>query len=292
MSTVPHGQSNAIPHGQPERDASAPSPLKLYADGQQPPRSAGDSPNTIRKHCTHLQAVLDRTGPRGREARFRKAQGLLDVVPFLEKPAAQKKEAEDNFTVDEISRFLRHCGAAKAPAYLAARQREAFWQNLFLCDYNTGLRVGSLTIFEWTGIKQDTLGRWWIYAWVKGRNYKRVHANEFALAAIERMRPITGEQPCVFHFPHVHSWLQEQRRLILAAAGIALDRRFGFHGLRKAMITEASAFDALAASMQAGHQNFTTTQNSYINPGRVASGMAKLPQPKAPSSGPRQMDLF
>ena len=260
--------------------------VALFLEGllHLPGRTKGSSlsPNTVRKHCTHLQAIIDRPGPRSREARFRKAQGLLDVVPFLEKPAAKKKEADENFSLDEIGRILRHVGAAIAPAYLSYALRKRFWKNLFLCDYNTGLRVGSLTIFEWAGVRQDTLERWWIHVRVKGGDTRRVHCNSFARAAIDDMRPITGGFARVFHFPHGDSWLQAQRRRILIEAGLPPERRFGFHGFRRAMCTEGSQVDPLAVSMQAGHKDFATTQDFYINPGRVASGMANLPQPELP----------
>ena len=106
------------------------------------------------------------------------------------------------------------------------------------------------------------------------------------------MRPLTGHYANVWHWPHVQSWSQENRRRILVAAGLPEERRFGFHGFRKAMCTQASKIDALGSSMQAGHQDMATTIRNYINPARVADSMAKLPQPESPPEDDRQGRLF
>ena len=258
---------------------------------QLPGRKPGTtiSPNTIRKHCTHLQAVLDRTGPRSREARFRKAQGLLELVPYIEKPPARKKEASDSFTVAEIEGILAACHAAAAPTYLDRARRTIWWQALVLFAYNTGLRLGSLVIVRWDALEVDADGSWWASVRVKGGDTRRVHCNRFAMQAVESMRPLSGRFDCIWHFPHVQSWLQENRRRILLASGLPPDRHFGFHGLRKAHATEASRIDAVAASLQLGHKDWSTTQNAYIHPNRMKDGAAKLPQPKMPT---RQKRLF
>ena len=55
------------------------------------------SPNTIRKHCTQLQAVIVKAGPRSHEIHRRRAQSLIPEVPFFEKPRKHEKPARGRF---------------------------------------------------------------------------------------------------------------------------------------------------------------------------------------------------
>ncbi len=277
--------------------SARPEPSRVGPVTAQPPEIAAIFPSLPRSTISAAGigrpvSGLTKTGPRGNDARTRKAQGLLEVVPFLEKPAARKKEAVDNFELDEISSILAACHAADAPRYLDGRARETWWQSLVLFAYNTALRIGSLTIVRWSAFEQDRKDLWWVRVRVKGGATKRVHCNAYAMEAVEAMRPLTGQFDRVWHFPHVHSWLQENRRRILLASGLPPDRQFGFHGFRKACATQGSADDALGTQMQLGHKDWATTQDSYINPARAAAAMANLPQPKHPTRGPRQLDLF
>jgi len=263
----------------------------MEAVGKLPGGRPGEpiSPNTIRKHCTHLQAVLTRAGPRSHEGHRRKAQNLIPEIPFFEKPREREKVAEDDFTVEEIGKLMAHCNGAVAPSYLTGEQQAVWWRNLFLFDFNVGLRIGSVVRVEWAKIKTDSQGRTWVYVEVKRGHTHKFFLNEFALKCLEAMRPLTGQFDHVWHWPHGLHWLQENRRRILEAADFPQDRRFGFHGLRKAMCTVVSEFDPFAAQMQADHKDMAMTQRRYINPKRVASAMRKLPQPKPPT---RQGTLF
>ncbi len=247
------------------------------------------SPNTVRKHCTHLQAVLLRAGPRSHERHRRKAQNLIPEVPFFEKPREREKVAEDNFTKADVGQLMAHCDGAIVPSYLSAEQRPAWWRNLLLFDFNVGLRIGSVVRVAWSKITTDRQGDAWVYVEVKRGHTRKVFVNEPAMACIEAMRPITGHFDNVWHWPHGMVWLQENRRRILEAADFPEDRRHGFHGLRKGMATAVSEYDPFAAQMQAGHSDMRTTQKHYIDPGRVKEAMKQLPQPKPPT---RQRALF
>jgi len=249
-----------------------------------PGRAKGSniSANTIRKHDTHLQAVLDRTGPPGSDRRTRRAHGLLAIVPYLEKPKAVLRQTHDVYTVEEISRLLECAGAPIAPRYLAAELRKTWWQSLILATYNTGLRIGSVMALRWANVLTEADGLTWLRVGVKGGDQPLIYCNTAGRQAIEQVRPI-GQRlglERVFHFPHDHTWLQAQRRLILDATGFAAHRRLGFHALRKAMVTETSRNDPLAAQLQAGHKDQRTTNTHYIHPARVVAGLDRLPQPR------------
>lgn len=258
-----------------------------------PGKKAGEpiSDNTIIKHCIHLQAVIDRAGPRGRTKSTRKAQRLIAEVPYFERPVKRDKLPEDDFTLAEITAILRACRGCETPRYLKApREREIWWRELLIGDFNLGLRIGSATRIEWARIRQDRTG-WYATVVVKGRKEQRVYCNPAALQSFEFMRPITGHLPHVWHWPHGQHWLQEQRRRILAEADIPPERRLGFHALRKAMCTHAAEINPMAATFQAGHTSEKTTRDSYVNRRIVATAMDQLPQPQRPQDE-RQQRLF
>lgn len=257
------------------------------------------SVNTIRKHVTHVQAVLDRTGPtKSRDPRLRLAVGLLDEVPLLEKPPEYEHEVMDDFETDEISLILGACRLAKVPEFLPPEQRPRYWRNLITVTANTALRIGSVVVdsselaapiggARWDGLSFHR-GRTWLKVRQKGRKEKSVCVNEFALAAIEDMRPLTGDRQQIFYWPHRLNWLHDNHGLIVAASGLAADRRFGFHAYRKWFDNEASQIDALGAAMQSGH-SFHVMVKNYANKKRMATAVDHLPQPKAPS---QQLELF
>lgn len=243
---------------------------------------AAISDNTVIKHCIHLQAVIDRAGPRGRTKNTRKAQKLIAEVPYFERPQPRVKEPEDDFTLEEITAFLRACRGCKTPSYLTTeREREIWWRELLIGDFNLGVRIGSVPLIEWARIRQERTG-WYATVAVKGRKEQKLYCNPAALQSFEYMRPITGHLEHVWHWPHGQHWLQTQRRRILAAADIPPERRLGFHALRKAMCTYAAEINPMAATMQAGHRSEKTTRESYANRRIVASTMDQLPQPDRP----------
>jgi integrase len=254
--------------------------------------------NTVRKHVFHVQTVLDKCGPKSRKNRD--AQKILDEVPWISKPPAVDKIADDNFTIAELGKILDHCHVARAPLPLSQEQRTRYWVNLFLFAYNTGLRIGSLMALEWPMVQGQQILLPARTA-VKGRQNKRFPLNTPAAQALEEMRKISaacmaknfGTPGRVWPWrgwPSSQSWLQAKRKDILAAAGIPKERRFGFHGCRKAMCSESAAISAIGGSMAAGHKDMKTTMASYVNPKIIADTLAQLPQP--PRRDGQQMNLF
>ena len=169
------------------------------AGGARAPQGAPIADNTVRKHCVHLQCVLDRCGPRTRENR--QGQSLLDEVPYLPKPQLIIKDVEDNFSLDELAAILAHCHVPIAPHGLSGAELRTWWQSLFIFDYNVGLRIGSLMDLTWPMVKPDRIE----LPRVKGGQPKRFPLNRFALSALQGMRGISG--PVVPHEgPHVWPW--------------------------------------------------------------------------------------
>jgi Phage integrase family len=255
--------------------------------------------NSIHKHCRTVQAIMDRAGPWARKIN-EFGQDLLDRVPLIPKPSLFEPDVEDNFTIAELTVLLAHCAVPVAPSELGGRDREIWWRSLFLFAYNAGLRIGSLMTLEWTWLKIDARGsRIEIpsRSGTKGGRPKRFPLNQFALSALEMMRPISGgpQGGRVWPWrgwPKSEGWLHEQRRRILDAAKFPEDRRFGFHGCRKAMCTELAEIDITAAMLGAGHKDMKTTTTRYVNKRSLAKASARLPQPDQPPQPGQQRLLF
>ena len=128
--------------------------------------------NTVRKHCVHVQYVLDRAGPRTRH----NPQGkrLIDEVPILQKPSLVIDEVTDNFSLGEIGLWLEATGHAIAPVLPGCSPAE-FWQSLILFDYNIGFRLQTLLAVRWEWLKSEPVGKTstWIHVpkgpWIKGK---------------------------------------------------------------------------------------------------------------------------
>ena len=251
---------------------------------QRPGRDGGPiSPNTIRKHCVHLQRCLDLAGPRTRGNRSAKA--LLSEAPYLERPPQQEKAAEDCFTLAEISQWLSVCYLADQPL-IPGLLPSRWWQALILTLYNTGLRIKTAIGLEWSMIEAD-----WLLIpprILKGNRGQRLWLNE---AARDAIAGIDGQPPrkLIFPWPYREAWLHTCRRRLLAETHIPADRRFGFHALRKALNNQLWAQDPLVAQRVLGHRDLRTTREHYTRPGtpdgQVQRALEQIPQPEARGEG-------
>jgi len=230
------------------------------------------SANTVRKHCAHIQKCLDLAGPPGKGNRS--AAELIARPPYLERPALQRTTPEA-FTLDEIRAWLDVVDTATLPTLRGVSSPD-WWRALILWTYNTGLRIGSTLAMRWDWLDGHTLT-------VPGASYKggqgrQLYASPHALAAVERLRPAGRRR--VFPWDYSESYLQAQRRKMLRRAGLPPGRRFGFHGLRKALATGLAPLDPTAAQLALGHTSLNTTAGHYFAAEAVvAPAMARLPQP-------------
>ncbi|HWB13313.1 MAG TPA: tyrosine-type recombinase/integrase [Pirellulales bacterium] len=252
--------------------------------------------NTVRKHCVHVQFVIDRAGPRSRH----NPQGkrLIDEVPLLQKPSLVIDEVSDNFTIPEIGAWLEACDGAIAPALRGCSPAD-FWRALVLFTYNAGFRLQTLLALRWEWIYELQIGKTetWIQvppAAIKKKRGRPFYLTRGALEALELVRPVQADGR-IFPWPHCEGYLQQQRREILSHSSITPSRHFGFHGLRKALSTELTAVcrgNDCAASMALGHSQRNTTRDHYLNPRVMAEAMDLLPQPKWTAPADPQLKLF
>jgi integrase len=261
--------------------------------GRRGPRLA---PNTIRKHCTQLQRLLDLAGPRSRQNRS--GRGLLDDVPYLERPPQEHHEPEDVFTIEELSAWLDACRHAKRPRIPGLRP-PVFWRSLVKFIYNVGTRIKTTILLEWSMVDGDVLrvpprlrGRPDIY---KGNTGKTFTLNEAARDALAAVR--TADKR-LFPWPlrarsidSTLSYVQKVRRELLALTDIPPQRRFGFHGIRRLTATELAGDNPLVAQKQLGHTAMAVTRDSYVARRVVEKSLGRLRQPKT-GGDDRQMRLF
>lgn len=250
------------------------------------------SPNTIRKHCIQLQHCLDLAGPQSRQHRC--AQGLLEQVPYLERPSAWYEEVEKTFEIEEIDRWLGVCWHAKVPR-ISGVSPTAWWSALIIYIYNVGIRINTALQIRWEMHRRDDRQRLWLHVppgIIKQHRGEKFYVN---IAAAEAMESIRSQRELIFPWPHHRRYLDTVRVKLLTAAGIPPERRFGFHALRGAMCTEAAEKNPMVAQKQAGHLGIAMTRDAYVNKKVVAETMEKLPQPRGRrrrKDDPRQQRLF
>jgi len=173
-----------------------------------------------------------------------------------------------------------------------------WWRALIDFLYNSELRIGSALFVRRSWISRVNADEGMVE--VPGDFYKGGRPHQFylsphAMAAIESI-PTTD---LIFPWTHTMAHLGRVRKKLLTAAGIPAERQFGFHGIRKASVSEVAMLDLDAARGQAGHASAATTTGSYVRPsarGRVLASkhgptMRKIPQPRR-SESPLQRRLF
>jgi integrase len=106
--------------------------------------------------------------------------------------------------------------------------------------------------------------------------------NPWARAAIEPLRRAGYAEIFPWrHWPASQGWLQTCRRRQLAAAGLPEARRFGFHGLRRALATWIAPQNGMLASIVLGHKTGNVAKEHYVNPEAVRDVLLRVPQPGA-----------
>lgn len=237
------------------------------------------SPNTVRKHCIHLQFILDRAGPRSRT--LRNAARLIDEPPGFEKPKARKAARPALLSLNEIAAWIHVADHADTPN-MDRVDAATWWKVLVLFAYNTGLRIDTVMRLEW--VMLDSAG--WLTVppeIYKGHEHGGTfYVNQPARAALELIRPFGYDRLFPWTgWPKSSSWLQEQRRRLWRTAGIDWPGN-GFHGLRRALLTWISGRNDLVARLVAGHSaGNDMLRGHYVDRKSVVSELLEqVPQPE------------
>jgi hypothetical protein len=176
--------------------------------------------NTIRKHCTAIQKILDLAGPRTRRNRI--AAGLIaaDLV-YLERPAKQHRPVRDDFSLDEISLIFAACSSALQTSNLYGIPAAEWWRALFIFLPNTGLRIGTAMTATWEMF--DTHYPGWLEippeAFKGGHQGGYFYVNSYARLALHQLRTFVSADQEISrrlfpwkNWPESANWLQECRR--------------------------------------------------------------------------------
>lgn len=251
---------------------------------------------TRHKLIRSVQTCLYLAGPK--TPRHRKAQRLIDEVPYLEKPELERREGiEDNFTLPEIAAILRAADRmtepSRDPFQRRFRDREnktwrrvltpgtgiapaTYWRSLVAFTYNTGERKSAVF-----GAPQPTTAAEEIKFAAKTRKGKKrtntVWLNGAAVLAIESIRT---DRMALFPWPNDPRTFYTRWKQLLTLAGIPKERQFGLHGLRKATATEAAAYSPMGAQQILGHADGTLLQRHYVARTLKRDALEKLPQPQ------------
>jgi len=248
--------------------------------------------NTIRKHCNAIQQMLDIAGQP--ERKRRQAAGLLQRVPYVERPPEQETDrGEESFTIAEIADILAACPRAKRRRFLMA-PTPIFWRAFVTFAFNVGFRIETLMAIEWTMIDE---------AWIKvppgcikkGRGAS-FYLNAATLEALQPLRAFKQHSPRIFPWPNYshnnHTNIREHHAHLLREAGLPPERLFGFHAYRRAHGHYLNLINPNASTMSLNHKQSETTRRSYIRKATLSESLDKMPRPAAKSAGDEQQLLL
>lgn len=245
------------------------------------------SANTVRKHCTAVQAILDLCGPADR--RHRDAVGILDSVPYLPRPRREDSSRVDQaFTFDEVQQLVDHAHVATLPAHLPCTAGE-YLARLYVLLFNTGVRIGGAMGATWRHYHGTHLV---LRARVAAKGFRdlRVELNDAARRVVEAMRG--GDAERIFPWPAAwpasrHS-LYKQHHAVCQC--LPAERQFGFHAFRRLHTEMLDAINPAAVQMALGWTTGRTANEFYRGRRLVASSVAQLPALRPASD--RQRLLF
>ncbi len=233
------------------------------------------SPNSVRMHMTHLQAILDKAGPSG--PRNRDAAGVIDKSPWA-KPPRELVRVPQIVSTEQLEAVYAAADGAMVPGVVGVRPSD-WWRALLAVAYNTALRAGSLFAmrFDWIDWKRCELTI--PPESMKTRRYQIVPLNE---VAIEHLESIRTDRELVFEWNLSDEYRRKVFHDMQDAAGIERADHFGLHALRRTAATALWAHSPQAAQLVLGHSTIQMTRNHYVQgAGIVAEAVDSLPQPAA-----------
>ena len=250
--------------------------------------------NTILKHLTAIQCVLDMAGPKSRVKGHRHgidkyglfgfdADGDRREPPFFQKPALFVPTPKP-FTLEEIELWLEACETVTTPLIPSIAARD-FWRALIVWSYNVGTRIGTTLELKWNMLNGD-----WIEVppeIMKGDREGKFWVNRFAREAIDHIRTSDAR---IFPWPFSYANYRKRCAALIQRSQIAPDRRHGgTHRLRAALLSWLMARNPGVAKLQAGHTSSREIiLRHYADPSIVKDLLEELPQPQPsfPSESP------
>ncbi|RCS41535.1 site-specific integrase [Bremerella cremea] len=212
--------------------------------------------NTVHKHLSHIQWVLDQAGPPGRRGKEKTAVGILDRVPFTKLPK-RRETYQDEVPADDIVKVFHVAGEHARLPKVPGVNPGHLWQAIFGLQLCTSLRIGQCSQIPMNAVKWDRMQivlPYEICRKSKKDEPKPVHS--FVMQLLMRIR---GPRELLFPIFEEHSkkTIYDELHRLQDLAGVP---HFGFHAVRASAITSLSEISGEAAQFAAGHASMRTTR--------------------------------
>lgn len=250
--------------------------------------------SSIAKHCRQLQTIFKLAGPRTHD--FPQGLELIDRVPYFPIPKLEKDPPGADWTIEEIRAMYDATDCMTSPRLPDVLPAD-WWKCLLCVGYFTGFRIHVLTHIEYSMLHGKSIRV--PSAISKGGKGISQYLHSEALEHIERIR--RPGRNLILEWP---KWDKGKRMAyvafekLLEAAGIAQNRRWKFHSLRKTHLTILATFAAgneqsmRIAQQSAGHSSIALTKNVYIAGGLqqrlVANAIDLMPSPCGKAAAARE----
>ncbi|TWT38691.1 tyrosine-type recombinase/integrase [Blastopirellula retiformator] len=215
------------------------------------------SANTVRKHLEHIGWLLNQAGPKANYKSLKTAKGLVDDVPFTRLPP-YKRSYRAEAKEEHVAALLAVVDAARFPQLEGVRPGD-LWRALLLTMLSTSLRIGQCVALPSQAVdwpEQLLIAPAEICQKSKMDEPKPLH--EAAVRALLHAKAHRRELLLPFFpRPHAKSTIYDELHRLQRIAGVP---RFGFHAIRRHVITTLSIDSPAAAQLAAGHQDYKTTQ--------------------------------
>lgn len=236
------------------------------------------SPNTVYKHWSTIQRLLEWTGPQSRHNR--RGTGLVECPAWIDPPRKHYSPPKPQFTLSEISDWLdvlKRPGVAESMPKIAPVDPAVWWRAMILLFYNTGMRPKTAFGARWEMLDKHILRPGPDI--VKGQRGQILYVNSAALAALEPLKRRAGLILRWESWPESATTLSKHRRRIQRAAGC---RPLELYALRRTFSTECEKISTIACQLMMNHQGMGTQMAAYhyINAEEVLrDALEKMPQP-------------
>ena len=198
--------------------------------------------------------------------------------PRLIRRLPEDHEPPEAWTVEEVARLIDH--AFHLDGMVSNIPAAAWWPSLFLTVYWTSCRIGAL--LRTPTASYDAQGRTLAVRRQKTRT-QIYPLPESCCRVIDVTAP--RDRRLLWPMPWGRRWLHRLARRIVESAGLPCPRepRQMFHRLRRTNLSYCAAVDPAIAQRQAGHTDYRTTLEHYVDP-RICRGLSAadvIPDPLA-----------
>lgn len=233
------------------------------------------SPATVRKHCMAIMSILNCAGPPS--SQFRDAVGLINTPPGFPPIRVSIDVSWKTPGMEELEAILEACHVAKYPQ-IRGITPEAWWRNVYLFLYNTGIRHADIMDSRWCDIRVRNRVTVLVISAKREKTgeEKVIPLNTHALEILRQM-PRGNPNHRIFRWNMSERTLYTQRSRIIEAAGLPNLKIGSFHAIRRMVATMIDD-----PQLVLGHTSAQTTRIHYTAISRKAHAFGRLEQPGRP----------